>query len=329
MNTSFKLTHLPKLLSETGKNWIKNDPFGQSAAVAFYAILSMPGLTMIVISIAGYFLGDEAVSGKLSGQIASLIGKSSAEDIQSLIAKATFDDKTTFQTIMGIGSLIFGATGVFARFQMSLNATWQVQQKSSAGILKMIKDRLISLGLVVSIGFLLLISLSLTTIMSALSEWITSHLPIFLVFLSWILDITLSLGIITLLFASIYKVLPDVEMKWSMVWRGAFMTALLFTLGKYGIGLYLSKSDPGSAFGAAGSVVLILLWVSYSAMIVFFGAEFTQVYGRRYGFDIVPSSHAEYTPEYVLDNLSKERSCEVSVEEDNRNQTKRPTQGSW
>lgn len=302
----FKITHLPGLLKTTFIEWNKEDPFAQSAAVAYYAIFSLPGLLIIVVTIIGSILGEENASQKISSQVVEMIGKGSAEDIQEMIDNARIKNNTVVATIIGVATLLFGATGLFFQLQKSLNSIWQVQKSKKAGILVMARDRAMSLGLVIAISFLLLISLVLSTMISALNSWIEQTFSEWISFVTHLINISISLGIFTLLFASIFKVLPDVEIKWNMVWKGAILTALLFTLGKWLIAYYLSLANPASSFGAAGIIIIILLWVSYTCMIVFLGAEFTQIYARRYGTNIKPSSFAEYSAEYRLKQMNTE-----------------------
>ena len=302
----FKLSHLPGLLKQTFKDWNDEDPFAQSAAVAYYAIFSLPGLLIIIVTIIGIVVGEENASQRISDQVVDMLGKGSAEDIEDLIQRSQIQDNTWVATLVGIGTLLFGATGLFFQLQKALNSIWQVQKSKKAGLLIMARDRALSLGLVIAISFLLLISLVLSTVISALNGWIAQTFSEWISFVTHLINIAVSLGIFTLLFASIFKVLPDVQITWKMVWKGAFITAILFTLGKALIGYYLSMADPASSFGAAGIVIIILLWVSYTCMIVFFGAEFTQVYARRYGTNIRPSSYAEYVAEYRLKHLNEE-----------------------
>ena len=296
------------ILKSTGKSFMAEDPFGKSAAVAYYAIFSMPALLVIVITIAGVVFGQEAVSGTLSTEISDAIGTDAAKTVEGMLASSRIKDNTFLSTVVGVGVLLFGATGLFIQLQKALNDIWEVQPKAEAGIGKVLKDRATSLGMVVVIGFLLLISLLLSAAISFFSGWIAQHFGDWMLYFSGIFDFLISLAIIAVLFAAIFKVLPDIEVRWKSVWIGGILTALLFTLGKFLIGLYLGKADPGSAFGAAGSVILILLWVSYSCILILFGAKFTQQYAVKFGHGVHPSKHAEYTPAYKLRHmdLSKE-----------------------
>ncbi|EMR01379.1 YihY/virulence factor BrkB family protein [Cesiribacter andamanensis] len=289
---SFKWKHLPSLLKETYKEWNADDPWRQSAVVAYYAIFSLPALLIIVITIAGSFFGQEAVQGELSTQIGDMIGADAAKGVETMISNAYQQQSSIWATIIGVAVLLFGATGVFYQLQQSLNIVWDVEAKEDAGIKKLVKDRVSSFGVILVIGFLLLISLLLTTFLSVLSEFIQEHLPSYLLYVFFAVNFLVSFGIITLLFAMMYKILPDVEIGWKTVWTGAAVTAVLFIIGKFALGLYFGNAEPASAYGAAGSVILILLWVSYSCLILFFGAEFTQVYARRYGHEMTPSAHA-------------------------------------
>ncbi len=257
----------------TFSDWWKADPFRQSAVVAYYAVFSIPALLVIVIAVAGLFFGEEAVRGEVSNQIKGALGNETAESIESIIAKVSEEKTSVIATIIGIVTLIVGSTGVFTELQTSLNQIWEVQVVAKTKWLKTIKTRLFSFGLVLSLGFLMLISLLLTTGLEALGGMIKSRLPDFVPFLLKIVNFILSFGVITALFALIFKILPDAKIRLRDVWVGAMVTSLLFILGKFGLGIYFAKANPGSAYGAAGSIVLIMLWVSYSCMILFFGAD--------------------------------------------------------
>lgn len=288
----FYFKNIFSLLKQTFKEWNDDDPFRLSAIVAYYAIFSLPALLIITVNVAGYFLGKEAVQGKISAQIGGMIGPEAANSIEEMVANASQQGQSWVAISIGIATLLFGATGVFYQLQLSLNQIWGVEINKETGIKKLAIDRATSLGLVVALGFLLLISLVITTILSSLSDWISTQLPAIVLPLSYVIDIAVSLGVITLVFALIFKVLPDVKITWHDTWIGALITAILFLIGKFAIGFYFGKSDPASVYGVAGSVVLIMLWVNYSCLIAFFGAEFTQVFARRHGTGIRPTSKA-------------------------------------
>ncbi|MBU2975538.1 YihY/virulence factor BrkB family protein [Zobellia sp. B3R18] len=279
----FKIKHLPKLIVDTYKAWEADDPFRLSAIVAYYAVLSLPGLLVIIINLVGSVWGTDIVQGELTQEISSALGRDAAEAIQSMMIETQNEDRSTIASILGIGTLIFGATGVFYHLQLSLNQIWQVQPNPDSSILKMLIDRARSFAFILAIGFLLLISFLVTTAISALNGYIRSILPDVIVYIAYLLDFAVSVGIITVLFALIFRYLPDTKIRWKTVWIGALITAVLFVLGKSLLGYYFGEADPGSTYGAAGTIVLILLWVSYSCLILFFGAEFTWVYAKRYG----------------------------------------------
>jgi membrane protein len=297
----FKWKDLFSLLKITYSEWNDDDPWRMSATMSYYAIFSMPGLLMIVITVAGWAFGEQAVEGELSEQINDMIGPDAAENVEEMISNVHESESSTWGAIIGIATLVFGATGFFYQLQKSLNMVWDVEVKEE-GVKKVLLDRVMSFGIILIIGFLLLISLVLTTALSALGDFIREHLPSFLYYVFYVVEFLVSYGLITLLFGMIYKILPDVDIEWRTVWVGAAVTAALFVIGKFAMGIYFGNTDPGSAYGAAGSLILILLWVSYSCLILFFGAEFTQVYARRYGYRIKPSAHARRTASYLVDH---------------------------
>lgn len=288
----FKLKDLPSLLKQTYKEWKSEEPFRLSAVVSYFAIISLPGLLVIVVQLAGFFFGEAAVEGEIADQISESLGENAANDIQRILAQASETEDNTWQNIFGIATLIFGSTGVFYHLQKSLNRIWDVKAEPEMGLKKLVIDRAFSLGMVLAIGFLLLISLALSSMLSVLSGWIVSNLPDFTIYLFYVINYALSLVIVTVLFALIYKYLPDVEITWKVVWVGATVTAVLFLLSEIALSIYFGNVEVGSLYGSAGSLVVMMLWVAYSCMILFFGASFTQVYARRYATDLRPSEHA-------------------------------------
>lgn len=291
LNLHFK--DLWNITRKTFSAWNAADPFRQSAIIAYYAIFSIPALLVIVITLAGFAFGREAVQGEISNQISSAIGHDTAKQVEDMIAKAGEQKNSIWATIISVITLILGSTGVFAQLQVSLNQIWEVKVTAKKKWLKSIKDRLFSFGLILSIGFLLLISLLLSTGLSAFSEWIKLHLPEFMLFVFRLVNFLLSFGIIAILFSLMFKILPDARIRWKDVWIGSVVTSLLFVLGKFALGVYFGKAHPGSTYGAAGSVVLLMLWVSYSCMILFFGAEFTKQFAVYFGRKIEPTKDAE------------------------------------
>ena len=305
-----KLKEFWALLKETYKNWNERDPFNKSIIIAWYTIFSLPGLLVVIINAAGFFYDSEQVTKKIIEQIQGMIGGDTAKDIEAMIATAGNNKGTVLSSILGIASMIFGATGVFYQLQKILNEMWGVRPKPKQAILKMIKDRVFSFGLILVIGFLLLVSLVLSAGMSALSTWVSTHISESLVFLFGIFDIVISIAVITVLFGSLYKFLPDAKVRWKDVWVGSFLTAILFVIAKFALGVYFGKSDPGSTYGAAGTIILIMIWVSYTGLILLFGAEFTQVYADKYGTKVMPTKGAEFidaqkTEEQRIDRKEK------------------------
>lgn len=289
----FSFRSIFKLLKNAIQKWWGRDPFRESAIIAYYAIFSLPGLLVVVLTIAGYFWGTEAVNGKLHEQVAAAMGNDTADQVQNIVLNASQSKDTWWATIIGIGAIIFGATGVFAQFQKSLNSIWEVKATAKkSGIWSFLKTRIFSFGLVVSIAFLLLISLVISSLISAFSSWVMIHWSDSLLFLFRILNALFSISIVAVLFALMFKFLPDAKIKWRTVWIGAFVTSLLFVIGKTALGLYFGTASPGSGYGAAGSIVLILLWTSYTSMNVFLGAEFTKVYSDHLYGQAPPAEHA-------------------------------------
>lgn len=280
-----------RLLKETFAAWQADKASRLAAALAYYTAFSLAPVLVIVIAIAGFAFGQQAVQGQLVEQIQGLVGQEAAEVIQGMLQSAQEPRSGLIATITSLVLLLFGASGMFGQLQDALNTVWHVQPDPRRGVTGLIKDRAVSFTVVLGTGFLLLVSLALSAALSAVGHFFGSWL-IGWVYLGQILNLLVSFSVITFLFAMIYKFLPDVKIAWGDVWAGAAMTAALFTLGKFLIGLYLGNSSVGSAYGAAGSFVVILLWVYYSAQILLFGAEFTQVYAHWRGSRIEPADYA-------------------------------------
>lgn len=273
--------------------WWKRDPFNESAIIAYNAIFSLPGLLVVVIAIAGYFLGSDAVSGRLHSEVKQAMGTDTADQVQSMIMIANKSKDSVWATIFGVAIILVGATRVFVQLQKSMNAIWEVKvSPSKSGFWSFIRLRIFSFGLIISIAFLLLVSLVLSSLISALGSWVTKQWSESLLVIFQILNVVFSLVIITVLFALMFKFLPDAKVKWRTVWIGAFVTSVLFVIGKSALGLYFGKADPASGYGAAGSLVLILLWTSYSSMIVLYGAEFAKAYSDKQYGDMPPSQNS-------------------------------------
>ncbi len=275
-----------------------------SASLSYYTLFSMAPMLLIVIAIGSILLGKEAAEGYLYLQFEGLMGHLGAMQLQEMIRNVQISGDTPWVSILGVITFIFGATGVFIEIQDSINTIWSIRVKPKRGWVRLIMTRIISFSMVVGIGFLLMVSLVLSAILSMLDSWIVSNIGSF-AWLAAFISNAMSVGVVMLLFAVIFKVLPDAELKWRDVLIGAFFTALLFLIGKYLINLYLSRSSTISAYGAAGAVVLIILWVYYSAIILYYGAEFTKVYANEHGGKIRPSQFAVFieTKEVVATHL--------------------------
>ncbi|MBE0544170.1 MAG: YihY/virulence factor BrkB family protein [Verrucomicrobia bacterium] len=275
------------LVKQVVSEWIEQGVSRMGAALAFYTLFAVAPLFVIVLAVAGLWFGEEAARRELFGQVSGLVGSEGGEAIQALVSAARKPRTGAWATVIAVVTLFVGATGVFVHLQDALNAIWSVRRKPGQGLRNFNKDRLLSFALIVGIGFLLLVSLVLSAGLAALGNFMTGLLPAQETLWQWI-NFGVSFGVITLLFAMIFKVLPDVKIAWRDVWIGALLTALLFNLGKFLLGLYLGRSSVTSAYGAAGSLVIVLLWVYYSAQILFFGAKFTQIYSTRHGSHLEP-----------------------------------------
>ncbi len=269
------------LWKQTLVEWNNEDISRLGAALAFYTLFAIAPLFVIVLAIAGFVFGPEAARHELFGQVAGLMGTEGADAVQAIVNAANKPQAGLISTVVAAGTLFVGATGVFVQLQDSLNLIWHVQRRRGAGIWLFLRDRFLSLGLIVGIGFLLLVSLVVSAGLSAVGKYAAGLLPAQATI--WqVLNFGVSFLIIALLFAMIFKVLPDVRIPWRAVWAGATVTSLLFNLGKYLFGLYLGRSSVASAYGAAGSLVVVLMWVYYSAQVLFLGAKFTQVRLARF-----------------------------------------------
>lgn len=284
----FKITHIPSLMVESFKQWNAADPWRLSAVIAYYAVLSLPALLVVVINTVGSIWGVDIVTGRLNNELASAMGPETAEFLTSMVKETQTSGKSTIASIIGVGVLIFGASGVFFHLKISINAIWGLKQNDDVKWYQMLLDRAVSFGFVLVLGFLLFISFILTALLSFFSDFINSILPEFVVVFAFILDFIISFGVIATLFALIFKYLPDAKIQWKSVWVGAILTSFLFSISKYLLGIYFGAAEPGSTYGAAGSIILVLLWVSYSCLIFFYGAEFTKVFSIRYGYGIIP-----------------------------------------
>ncbi len=285
-----KLKNTTTVLKKAFTNWLSRDPFKESSVIAYTAIFSLPGLLVVVVTLSAYFFGPDLVTSHIHQNIASVMGIETADQIREMILFSMRSKDSLSATILGLITMLVGATGVFVQLQKTLNIIWEVEAKpNKSGLLRLIQLRLFSFGMILSIAFVLLISLVISSFLAASGEWILRHWGSTMVWFFNILNFLFSLVFITALFAAMFKIIPDADIKWRYVWLGAFLTTLLFLIGKSLLGLYFGKAEPGSGYGTAGSVILILLWTSYSSLIFFYGAEFTKAYSLQY-YGTVPAN---------------------------------------
>jgi len=280
-----------KVLKNTIKGFSEDKITKLAASLAYYTVFSLGPLLIVIVFFAGLFFGQEAVEGSIYGQIESFVGPDAALQLQEIIKNAAISDSGNIAAIIGIITLLIGATTVFADMQDSINSIWGLKPKPKAGIMKLVKDRLLSFGVIASLAFLLLVSLGVSTLVESLNNRLKSFFPDMAVTLFYIINLLITFSVITVLFMIIFKVLPDAKIKMRDVLSGAIATAILFMIGKFGISFYISQSNVGSTYGAAGSLVVILVWIYYSSIILYFGAEFTKAYAVEYGSSIHPNSY--------------------------------------
>jgi membrane protein len=312
-----------ELLQETLAEWNKDKVSRLAAALSYYTIFSIAPLLIIVIAVAGAVFGEDAARGAIEKQLHGLIGDG-AIVIQTAIQHANKPQQGTIASLISLIILVFGATGLFAELQDSLNTIWKVKPKPGRAVKTIIRQRFLSFTLVFGIGFLLLVSLVISTTLSLAIGYFQNILPD--IEIIWrATNLILGFGITTALFALIFKVLPDVKIAWTDVWIGATLTSLLFSLGRFILGRYLSTAGFSSSYGAAGSIVAILVWVNYAAQILFFGAEFTQVYARKYGSQIIPDQNSVH----ITEGVGLEESHPNGYEKIGRNSRKKQGLFGW
>lgn len=291
-----------EVIKQSGSDFIDNRVLKLSAALAYYTIFAFPGLIIMVIWVSDLFYGQQAIEGTIYGQISGLVGKSAALQIQDTIKNATLYYQSGFARIIGSVTLIFAATSIFSEVQDSINMIWRLKTKPKKGWLKLIVNRLLSFSVIVSLGFILLVSLVVNAFMDILIHKLTSVFPESQVILAYVVNVLLSFFVTSVLFGLIFKVLPDAKISWRHVRAGAFATAFLFLIGKLVIGYYLGQNKLSTAYGAAGYVIIVLLWVYYSAVILYFGAIFTRVYAVHTGSHIYPNKYAVWIEEVEIES---------------------------
>lgn len=293
--------NLWKVVKLTFKDFSKMNISKKSAALAYYTLFSLPGMLMVIITILDTVYGKDAGQGTVQREISSFVGPLAARQIQDLIHNAAISGKTSLAAVIGVATLVVGATKMFGEIQDSINLIWNLKAKPKKGWVKLLINRILSFSMVVTLGFLLLVSLVISGIVLFFSRHLAAYLPeLTLVFVS-VINFLLSFAITTFLFAIVFKVLPDARIRWRDVTVGAVVTTVLFMIGKFAIGFYLDKSDVESTYGAAGSIIIILLWIYYSAMILYFGAAFTKEYAQHFGQHIYPAN-AVWVKEVEIDS---------------------------
>ncbi len=281
-----------KLVKSAIKKYQKDDPVRLAGTTAYFTVFAMAPIIIIIISITGILLGETTIQHKVYNELQNLVGNQGTEYIKNLVANYQDTQKNIIGTIVGFGIFIFTSTTFFTVLQRSLNYIWRIKAKPKHNILRSLYDRLISFGLILSLGFVMLVSLLIDAAISFLKDFITNSFPGLEIDVLQFVNFFISFGILIVIFAVIYKFLPDAHIKWRVTWVGAIVTTVLFMAGKFVIGLALGKSNIGVMYGAAGSLVVILLWVFYSSLIFFFGAEITHEYARMYSHEIKPKDYA-------------------------------------
>jgi len=287
-----KIKELGKVISQSFKRFGEDKIPKYSASLAYTTVFSLGPLLIVIIFLCSIFFGQEATQGKIYSQMQQFVGQDAALQLQTIIQNASISNKGSFAAAIGIATLILGATAVFAEIQDSINTIWGFKAKPKKGLWKIIRNRFLSFSVVVSLGFLLLVSLAISTILEGLSDQLKARFPNVTVVIFYILNLIISFIVITSLFAVIFKVLPDARTKWKDIFPGALASGILFMIGKFAISFYIGKSHVGTTYGAAGSLVVLLLWVYYSAIILYLGAEFAKTWASYKGSSIRPNDYA-------------------------------------
>lgn len=313
-----KLKEVGKVIIQSFKGFAEDKIPKYSASLAYTTVFSFGPLLIVIIFLCSIFFGQEATQGKIYTQMQQFVGQDAALQLQTIIKNASLEGKGTVAAVIGIITLLFGATAVFAEIQDSINTIWGFKAKPKKGLWKIVRNRFLSFSVVVSLGFLLLVSLAISTIIEGLSERLKASFPDVTVVIFYIVDLLISFVVITALFAVIFKVLPDARTKWKDILPGALTSGILFMIGKFVISFYIGKSNVGSTYGAAGSLVVLLLWVYYSAMILYLGAEFAKAWSAHKGSSIQPNDYAVALKKVEVES---DKTGGVSVKEKTKNLT--------
>jgi membrane protein len=310
-----------KLIRESFIGFDQDKVFKLSGSLAYFTIFSIGPMLLVIIFFADLFYGREAVEGTIYGQINGFVGPEAAAQIQEIIKNASMSGKSTVTAVVGFITLLIGTTTVFAEIQDSINSIWNLKTKPEKGWIKLILNRLLSFSIVIGLAFVLLVSLIINGIMEAFGNRMATMFPELAVLVIYIINLILTFIVITLLFATIFKVLPDAKIKWRDVMVGSIVTALLFMVGKFGITYYIGRSNIGSTYGAAGSLIILLLWVYYSAIILYYGAEFTKAYATNFGNRIYPNSYAVWIKHIDIEEEHKTLKQEEHEKKEDNNKT--------
>jgi len=290
--TKIILNAIFELLKETFSSFSENKVMKLSASLAYYTIFSMGPLLIVIISLCGLLFSKQAVEGKLYAILKNFVGSDTAFSLQTMIERVGKDDQSFIAGIIGFVVLMLGATSIFSEIQDSINIIWGIQAKPKKNWIKYLQNRFLSFSVIVSLGFLLLITLLISSLIEMVSNNLSLYFPNTTIIVFYVINLLLTIFISTLIFGTIFKVLPDARIKWKDIFAGALVTSVLFLIGKFAISFYISHTDVGSAFGAAGSLVVLLVWAYYSSVILYLGAEFTKAYASKYGGEIHPNNYA-------------------------------------
>ncbi|OYU79150.1 MAG: ribonuclease BN [Flavobacterium sp. BFFFF1] len=294
-----------ELLKTTFNEFNDDNAIKLSASLSYYTVFALPPLIILILAITGFFFGQEAVTGQFFGQINGLVGNEAAAQIQETIKNIHLSGSNTFATIFGVIMLVIGASGVFAEIQSSINFIWGLKAKPNRGVMKFVKNRLMSFSMIAVMGFLLMVSLVVNTVMDLLNAKLAIYFPDVTVYLFYVLNIIILFLTTTTLFSVIFRTLPDGTISWRDSFIGSAFTSIFFMIGKFAISTYLGTSTVATVYGAAGSVIIILVWVYYSAIILYFGAEFTKVYAKAHGQKIIPNEYAVEIQKEIFEIESK------------------------
>ena len=300
MKTKISVKGIWEILKSTFQGFSDDKVTKLSGSLAYSTIFSIGPLFIVLIYLCSIFLGREAAQGKVYIYLTDLLGNNTAMQLQNIIKDAAVSEHGHMMVTIGIIMLIIGATSIFAEIQDSINSIWRLKPKPKKGWLKMIQNRLLSFSIIISLGFLLLVSLTVTAFIDGFSDRLERLFPGIAVVVFYIFNQVVTFVVVTLIFGVIFKVLPDAKIKWKDVFGGSVVTALLFMLGKFAISVYINKSNIGSIYGTTGSLIILLLWIYYSSIILYFGAEFTKAYAKKYGSAIHPNEYTVTTKEVEI-----------------------------